>query len=77
MIPKITSIPTRNHFGRHGDHMDCVRDKTLSNICFTLPLWGKKLEGMEKGLIKVFEVEEYYNSVQLEEGTKESCHPRE
>lgn len=57
--------------------MDCVRDKTLSNICFTLPLWGKKLEGMEKGLIKVFEVEEYYNLVQLEEGTKESCHPRE
>lgn len=40
------------------------------------PWGGKKLEGMEKGLIKVFEVEEYYNLVQLEEGTKESCHPR-
>lgn len=40
------------------------------------PWGGKKLEGMERGLIKVFEVEEYYNLVQLEEGTKESCHPR-
>ena len=34
---------------------------------FHPPLGKKKLEGMESGLIKVFEVEEYYNLVQLEE----------
>lgn len=58
MILKITSIPTRNRFIRHGGHMDCVRDKTLSNTCSTFPLGRKELKGMERGMIKVFEVRE-------------------
>lgn len=38
--------------------MDCVRDKTLSNTCSTLPLERKKLKGVERGMIKVFQVGE-------------------
>lgn len=41
---------------------------------FTLPLGGREIEDMERGMIKLFEVGEMKFSVVIEKGTSEKCH---